>query len=104
LKSDAVKAILGDDGGEILLDFIRGCIIQLKQGFCIYLQKGQVRHIETSANSGHEGANHTIKSGPICVLPEHSIDYKSTEIQVDMDVCNQLNLCFHQHLATTTIA
>ncbi len=94
-----VKAIFGDDGGEKLLDFIRGCIIPHEQSFCFYLRKG-VRHFETTTNSGHEGTNHAIKSGPSRVLPLHAID-KSAKIQLDMD-CNKFNL-YRQHLATALL-
>jgi hypothetical protein len=96
LKSDVVKAIFGDDGGEKLLDFICGCIIPHEQSFCFYLQKG-VRHFETTTNSGHEGTNHAIKSGPSRVLPQHAID-KSAKIQLDMD-CNKFKNLYRQHLA-----
>jgi len=44
-------AIFGDDGGEKLLDFIRGCIIPHEQSFCFYLRKG-VRHFETTTSEG----------------------------------------------------
>jgi hypothetical protein len=37
LKSSVVKTICGDDGGEKLLDFIRGCIFPHEQSFCFYL-------------------------------------------------------------------
>ena len=99
LKSDVVKSIFGDDGGEKLLDFIRGCIIPHEQSFCFYLRKG-VRHFETATNSGHEGTNHAIKSGPSRVLPQHAID-KSAKIQVDMD-CNKFDL-YHRYLATALL-
>jgi hypothetical protein len=81
--SDVIKAIFGDDGGQKLFEFICGCTISHEQSFfCFYLQKG-VRHFETTTNSGHEGTNHAIKSGPSRVLPQHAID-KSAKIQLDM--------------------
>jgi hypothetical protein len=70
-KSNVVKAIFGDNGGEKLLDFICGCIIPHEHSFCFYLREG-VRHFETTTNSGHEGTNHAIKSGPFRVLPHHA--------------------------------
>ncbi len=99
LKSDVVKAIFGDDGGEKLLDFIRGCIIPHKHSFCSYLQKG-VRHFETTTNSGHEGTNHATKSGPSRALPQHAID-KSVKIQSDTDY-NKFDL-YRRHLATALL-
>ena len=83
LKSDVVNAIFGDDGGEKILHFIRGCIIPHEQSYCFYLRK-HVRHFENTANSGHEGTNHAIKCGPSRVLPQYSVD-KSAKVQVDMD-------------------
>jgi hypothetical protein len=94
-----IKAIFGDDGGEKLLDFIPGCIVPHKQSFCFYVQKG-VRHFKTTTNSGHEGTNHAIKSGPSCVPPQHAIN-KSAKIQLDMD-CYKFNL-HHCHLATALL-
>ncbi len=75
LKSNVVnKAIFGDDGWGKLLSIICGCIIPQEQRFRFYLQKG-VRHFETTTSSGHEGTNqHAIKSGPSCVLLQHTID------------------------------
>jgi hypothetical protein len=78
------KAIYGEDGGEKLLDFLRHSTIPHEQIFCFYLRKG-VRHFETWTNSGHEGTNNAIKSGPSRVLPQHAID-KSAKIQVDSDL------------------
>jgi hypothetical protein len=83
LKSDTIKAIFGEDGGDKILHFIRNYVIPQEQSYCFYLRKG-VRHFETSTNSGHEGTNNAIKAGPSCVLPQHSID-KSVKIQVDTD-------------------
>jgi hypothetical protein len=88
-----------DEFGEKLLDFIFGCIVSHKQSFCFYLQKG-VRHFQTTTNSGHEGTNHAIKSGPSRVLPQHAID-KSAKIQIYMD-CNKFDL-YHRHLATALL-
>ena len=99
MKSDVIKAIFGNDGGEKLLDFIRGCIIPHEQSYCFYLRK-DVRHFETTTNSGHEGTNHAIKSGPSRVLPQHAID-KSAKIQLDMD-CNKFDL-YRRHLATALL-
>ena len=99
LKSDVVKSIFGDDGGEKLLDFIRGSIIPHEQSFCFYLRKG-VRHFETTTNSGHEGTNNAIKSGPLRVLPQHPID-KSAKIQVDSD-CTKFDL-YRRHAAATML-
>jgi hypothetical protein len=99
LKSDVAKAIFGDDGGEKLLDFICCCIIPHKKSFCFYLQKG-VRHFETTTNSGHEGTNHAIKSGPSRELLQHAID-KSAKIQLDTD-CNKFDL-YRRHLATALL-
>jgi hypothetical protein len=81
------------------LDFIRGCIIPHEQSYCFYLRKG-IRHFETTTNSGHEGTNHAIKSGPSRVLPQHAID-KSAKIQLDMD-CNKFDL-YRRHLATALL-
>jgi hypothetical protein len=83
LKSDVVNAIFGDDGGEKILHFIRGCIIPHEQSYCFYLRK-HVRHFENTANSGHEGTNHATKCGPSRVLPQYTVD-KSAKVQVDMD-------------------
>jgi hypothetical protein len=83
LKSDTIKAIFGVDGGEKILYFIRNYIIPQEHSYCYYLRK-QVRHFETTTNSGHEGTNNGIKAGPLCVLPQHGID-KSVKIQVDTD-------------------
>ena len=83
LKSDTIKAIFGEDGGDKILHFIRNYVIPQEQSYCFYLRRG-VRHFETSTNSGHEGTNNAIKAGPSCVLPQHSID-KSVKIQVDTD-------------------
>lgn len=94
-----VNAIFGDDGGEKLLDFIRRCIIPHEQSFCFYLRKG-VRHFEITTNSGHEGTNHAIKSGPSRVLPQHAID-KSAKIQLDMDR-NKFDL-YRRHLASALL-
>jgi hypothetical protein len=100
LKSDVVKAVFGDEGGDKLLDFIRGFIIPHEQSFCFYLRKG-VRHFETTTNSGHEGTNHAIKSGPSRVLPQHGID-KSAKIQADKD-CTKFDL-YHRQWASTFVA
>jgi hypothetical protein len=97
LKSDVVNAIFGDDGGEKLLHFIRGCVIPHEQSFCFYLRKG-VRHFETTTNSGHEGTNNALKSGPTRVLPQHAID-KSTKIQVDKDL-TKFDL-YRRHVSAT---
>jgi hypothetical protein len=83
LKSDTIKAIFGEDGGDKILHFIRNYLIPQEQSYCFYLRKG-VRHFETTTNSGHEGTNNAIKAGPSCVLPQHGID-KSVKIQVDTD-------------------
>jgi hypothetical protein len=99
LKSNVVQAIFGDDGGEKVLDFICGCFIPHEQSFCFYLQNG-VRHFENTTNSGHEGTNHVIKSGPSRVLPEHAID-RSAKIQLDTD-CNKFDH-FRQHSATALL-
>jgi hypothetical protein len=40
LKSDVVKAIFGDDGGEKLSDFIRGCINPTQAKFLFLHAKG----------------------------------------------------------------
>ncbi len=68
---------------------------RIRTFFCFYLQKG-VRHFETTTNSGHEGTNHAIKSGPSRALPQHAID-KSAKVQLDTD-CNKFDLN-RQHLA-----
>jgi hypothetical protein len=83
LKSDTIKAIFGEDGGDKILHFIRNYVIPQEQSYCFYLRKG-VRHFETNTNSGHEGTNNAIKAGPSCVLPQHGVD-KSVKIQVDTD-------------------
>jgi hypothetical protein len=95
-----VKAIFGDDGGEKLLEFIHGYIIPHKQTFCFYSQKG-VRHFETTPNSGHEGTNYAVKSGPFLVHPQHAID-KSAKIQLDT-YCNKFELLYRQHLSTALL-
>ena len=59
-----------------------------------------MRHFETTANSGHEGTNNAIKSGPLRVLPQHAID-KSAKIQVDID-CTKFNL-YRRHAAATML-
>jgi len=100
LKSDVVKAVFGDEDGDKLLDFIRGFIIPHEQSFCFYLRK-DVRHFETTTNSGHEGTNHAIKSGPSRVLPQHVID-KSAKIQADKD-CTKFDL-YHRQWASTFVA
>jgi hypothetical protein len=78
-----VNAIFGEDSGEKLLHFIRGCVTPHEQSYCFYLRKG-VRHFETVTNSGHEGTNNALKSGASRVLPQQAID-KSAKIQVDKD-------------------
>jgi hypothetical protein len=90
LKSNVVKGLFGDDSGEKLLDFICGCIIPHKQVFVSICEKGVRHSFETTTNSGNEGTNHAIKSGPSRVLPMHAID-KSAKIQFDMD-CNKFDL------------
>jgi hypothetical protein len=72
LKSDTIKAIFGEDGGDKILHVIRNYLIPQEQIYCFYLRKG-VKHFKTSTNSGHEGMNNAIKAGP-CVLPQHGVD------------------------------
>jgi hypothetical protein len=101
LKSDVVKAVFGDEDGDKLIDFfIRGFIIPHEQSFCFYLRK-DVRHFETTSNSGHEGTNHAIKSGPSRVLPQYGID-KSAKIQADKDY-TKFDL-YHRQWASTFVA
>ena len=95
LKSDSMKAIFREDGGDKILHFIRNHLIPQEQSYCFYLRKG-VRHVKTITNSGHEDTNNAIKAGPSCVLPQHGID-KSVKIQVDTD-SNKINL-YQQHMA-----
>ena len=95
-----VKAVFGDKSGDKLLDFIRGFITPYEQSFCFYLRKG-VRRFETTTNSGHEGTNHAIKSGPSRVLPQHAIDKYAT-IQADKD-CTNFDL-YHRHWTSTFVA
>jgi hypothetical protein len=99
LKSDVVKSIFRDDGGEKLMHFICVTIIPHEQSFCFYLRKG-VRHFGTTTNSGHKGTNNAIKSGPSGVLSQHQID-KSAKIQVDRD-CTQFDL-YRRHCAATLL-
>lgn len=96
LKSDTIKAIFGNDGGEKVLHFIRNYIVPQEQSYCFYLRK-RVRHFETTTNSGHEGTNNAIKAGPSSVLPQHGID-KSVKIQVDTD-SNKFDL-YQRHMAS----
>jgi hypothetical protein len=96
LKSDSIRATFGEDGGEKVLHFIRNFLIPQEQSYCFYLRK-EVRHFETTTNSGHEGTNNAIKAGPSCVLPQHGID-KSVKIQVDTD-SNKFDL-YQRHMAS----
>ena len=86
LKSDTIKSIFGEDGGEKILHFIRNYLIPQEQSYCFFWRKA-VRHFEMTTNSGHEGTNNAIKSGPSCVRPQHGLD-KSVKVQVDHDSHN----------------
>jgi hypothetical protein len=95
LKSDTIKVILGEDGRDKMLHFIRNHLNPQEQSYCFYLRKG-VRHFETTTNSSHEGTNNAMKAFPFCVLPRHGID-KSVKIQVDTD-SSKFDL-YQQHMA-----
>jgi len=99
MKSDGVSKIFGHDGAKKVLEFIYESIIPHEQSYCFYMQK-HVRQFEIVTNSGHEGTNHGIKSGPSCVLPQHSID-KSAKILLDRD-CKKFELD-HQDLALSLL-
>jgi hypothetical protein len=85
LKSKEVGAVLGDEAGKLIIDFIRQYISPHEAKFCYHI-KHFIFHLETHSNTNLEGMFNGIKHGSTPVGPQNSMDKAITVLMDNADI------------------
>jgi hypothetical protein len=85
LSSPAFLDNANEAAAERIRSFIQENVEPLESFICFYPRRN-VRHFDTSTNSGHEGTNNGLKTGAAPVLPQHSLDRSASILNHNAEI------------------